>query len=180
MVVLSGSFLITILLAQHLGATPFIIGIIGAISAVGGIIGSLVAPWFQKRLSFGQAILMIMIVQTIIWPLQIFAPNPYMLGVIAAALFIVVPIFNGIILSYRLVLIPDHLPGRVNSSIRLLSFGFQPLGLALTGVLLQQFGTTVAVLSLWVIFLGGTLLSILNPDIRHAPPLAQAGPTASE
>ena len=41
-------------------------------------------------------------------------------------------------LSYRLTLIPDALRGRVTSAFRLLTFSADSLGIALTGVLLQQ------------------------------------------
>ena len=36
------------------------------------------------------------------------------------------PIYNVVQFSYRLALIPERLLGRVNSTFRLLAFGFQP------------------------------------------------------
>jgi len=76
--------------------------------------------------------------------------------------------------SYRLALIPDELQGRVNSAFRLLAFGFQPLGFALTGVFLQLFGAITTVL----IFAGVQLLlavtTLANRHVRNAVPLNQA------
>src|SRR6185437_16032271 len=50
--VFGGAFLILILLAQHMGASPFQIGLIGAISSVGGIIGAVIGATIQRRFSF--------------------------------------------------------------------------------------------------------------------------------
>ncbi|NJO83874.1 MAG: MFS transporter [Blastochloris sp.] len=48
--------------------------------------------------------------------------------------------------SYRLAQIPDHLQGRVNSVFRLILFGSQAFGIALTGLLLQAVRPVTTVL----------------------------------
>jgi hypothetical protein len=67
------------------------------------------------------------------------------------------PIYNVVQFSYRLSLIPDALQGRVNSTFRLLAFGFTPLGAAASGLLLEQqhIGSisTVLVFVLWYLLL---------------------------
>mgnify|MGYP000455671856 CR=1 FL=1 len=50
------------------------------------------------------------------------------------------PIFNVTQFSHRLTLIPDQLQGRVNSTFRLFAFGFNPLGAALSGLLIERVG----------------------------------------
>jgi hypothetical protein len=85
-------------------------------------------------------------IEALLWPLFAIAPSPLLLGVIAAGQWITGPIYNAVQFSYRLALIPDALQGRVNSVFRLLAFGFQPLGAALSGVLLQSIGAPVTVL----------------------------------
>jgi hypothetical protein len=61
------------------------------------------------------------------------------------------------------------LQGRVNSTFRLLAFGFNPLGAALAGVLLQYVGTTatVVIFALW--YLALAILTAANRDVRNAP-----------
>jgi len=73
-------------------------------------------------------------------------PHFIFLGVISALLSISAPVYNVVQFSYRLALIPDELQGRVNSTFRLLAFGFRPLGAALSGVLLERVGTTPTVI----------------------------------
>ncbi len=166
--IFSGSFLIIILLAQHKGATPFVIGVIGAIIAVGGIAGAALAPTIQRGFTFGQVIVVTMWIQAVFWPLQILAPNAYVLGAIVAVIFLVVPIYNVVLLSYRLSLIPDELQGRVNSAVRLIAFGFMPLGFAFAGIMLNRFGTTTTIVAFGVVFAVSALLTTLNPLMRAA------------
>jgi MFS family permease len=166
--VFGGAFLCIIVLAQQMGASPFQIGLIGAISSVGGIVGSIVGATIQKRFSFGFVIISTLIIQGIAWPLQLLAPNVYVLGAIGAAIFLMGPIYNVVQFSYRIALIPDRLQGRVNSTFRLLAYGFIPIGSALAGVLLQQFGVTVAILAFGVVFVGAAVLTIFNRLVRNA------------
>jgi hypothetical protein len=47
----------------------------------------------------------------------------------AVHIYLIAPIYNVVQFNYRLSLIPDALQGRVNSTFRLLAFGFTPLAL---------------------------------------------------
>jgi hypothetical protein len=90
-------------------------------------------------------------------------------GIISA----VMTVYGVVQFSYRLVLIPDELQGRVNSVFRLVVFGGDPIGLALTGILLQTLGTIATVLILTTSLFVLAIASILNSHVRHAPPLSQ-------
>ncbi|MBA3824630.1 MAG: MFS transporter [Ktedonobacterales bacterium] len=175
--VFGGSFLIIIVLAQHMGASPFTIGLIGSIMAVGGIVGSIIGATIQRRFSFGQVIIATLVVQAVVWPLQILAPNPFVLGAIGSLIFLMGPIYNVVQFSYRSALIPDRLQGRVNSVFRLLAYGFIPLGGALTGILLQYFDTTVTILVFGVVFVAAAIITWLNPLVRDAKPLTAIAAT---
>ena len=84
------------------------------------------------------------------------------------------PIYNVVQFRYRLSLISDALQGRVNSTFRLLAFGFNPLGAAISGVLLEQFGAvpTIFVFALWYFVFAA--LTTINRHVRNAHPLARA------
>ena len=163
-----GQELLIIVLAKQQGASPLTIGAIVGIGGIGGILGSLVGPPIQKRVRFGPAIVTTLWLSALLMPLYAIAPNPLWLGVISAAGLIAGAVYNVVQFSYRLSLIPDELQGRVNSVFRLLAFGFQPLGLALTGALLQTIHAvpTVLVLSAWMLVLA--VSTTLNPHVRQA------------
>ncbi len=96
------------------------------------------------------------------------------MGVIAAISFTTGPVYNVVQFSYRLSIIPDELQGRVNSVFRLFAFGFQPLGWALTGVLIQVIQVIPTILVLFACLLMLAVLTTLNPHVRHARPQSEA------
>ncbi len=165
--------LIIIVLAKAMNAQDAQIGLIFSIAGVGGILGSLVSGYAQKRFRFGPVIIATVWSQALLWPLFIFAPRYFFLGLITALLYFFMPIFNVTQYSYRLALIPDRLQGRVNSTFRLIAFGLQPLGAALAGFLLERIGTTPTVIlfSIWVLVLA--LATSINVHVRHARTLDQ-------
>ncbi|HJT57171.1 MAG TPA: MFS transporter [Ktedonobacteraceae bacterium] len=168
-----GLTLIIIVLAQQQHASSFTIGLIFAVGGIGAILGSLIATPLQKRLSFGQAIIGTSWVFAIFIPLYIIAPNPLILGIITAASFFAGPIYNVVQFSYRSAIIPDELQGRVNSVFRLIAFGGQPLGLALTGLLIENIGVIPTLL---VDTVGMVILAIaatVNTHVRNAKPLSE-------
>lgn len=168
----SGYALIIIVLAQNMHASSFIIGVIFAIGGIGGILGAVIAPFIHKRTSFSQSIIGTSWVFALALPLYIIAPNPAVLGIVTALFFICGPIYNVVQFSYRSALIPDELQGRVNSVFRLIAFGGQPLGLALTGILIQSIGVVQTILIGTVVMVLLALAATINKHVRHAQPLA--------
>ena len=165
--------LIVIVLAKHLGASDVDIGLVFSIGGIGGVLGSLVGGRIQKRFSFGQVIVWSIWINALLFPLYAAAPNFGLLGLIAASIAMLSPVYNVVQFSYRLALIPDTLQGRVNSTFRLVAFGLNPLGAALSGLLLERVGAmpTVAFFALWYFALA--VLTSLNTHVRSARPLDQ-------
>ncbi len=170
----AGTGLFLILLAKQRGASDAEIGVMFSIGALGGIVGSLLGGVIQKRFSFGQVIVATVWLHVIIFPLFLLAPNIYMIGLLAAISYTGGPIYNVVQFSYRLALIPDKLQGRVNSAFRLVAFGFQPAGAALSGFLIERVGIAPALLffAAWQLVFG--VLVLFNADVRHAQPLERA------
>ncbi len=169
----SGYVLIIIVLAQQQHASSFTIGLIFAVGGIGGIVGALIATSLQKRLSFAQAIIGTSWLFALCIPLYAIAPNPLVLGIITAATFVSGPVYNVVQFSYRSAIIPDELQGRVNSVFRLIAFGGQPLGLALTGLLIENIGVipTILVDSVGMIILA--VAATVNTHVRNAKPLSE-------
>jgi MFS family permease len=169
----SGFVLIIIVLAQRQHASSFTIGLIFAVGGIGGIIGALIATPLQKRLSFAQAIIGTSWLFALFIPFYIIAPNPLVLGIITAATFVAGPVYNVVQFSYRSAIIPDELQGRVNSVFRLIAFGGQPLGLALTGLLIQNIGVIPTILldSAGMVILA--IAATVNTHVRNARPLSE-------
>ncbi len=171
----AGFTLIIIVLAQQQHASSFTIGLIFSIGGIGAVIGSVAATPIQKRFSFGQVIIGTTWLSALILPLYAIAPNPFVLGVISAASFFLGPIYNVVQFSYRSAIIPDELQGRVNSVFRLIAFGGQPLGLALTGLLIQNIGVVQTVFICTIGMVAFALAANLNRHVRKAQPLKEVG-----
>jgi len=164
----AGYSLLLIVLAQRFGAGPAAIGFLLATGGVGGIAGSLLAIPLQKRFRFGPLLIGASWVWAATWLLYALAPSLIWLGVINVVNFLTVPVYLGTQYAYRLGQIPDALQGRVNSVFRLIAFGSIPVGLALTGWLLQKFGPTPTVL---ITFAPQMLLCVaatFHPALRGA------------
>lgn len=126
-----------IVLAQsrlHLGVPA--IGLIVSAGGVGGLLGGIVAPWLRERLRCGQVVLLSLVAWTgSALLLACAAWLPVLL--IGRLLFSLTwPAYGVAVVSYRLLMTPDELQGRVNSAFRNLSYGSEPLGSALGGLLL--------------------------------------------
>ncbi|MBV8211254.1 MAG: MFS transporter [Burkholderiaceae bacterium] len=160
--------LIVIVIGKHLGATAAQIGVIFSIEAVGGVIGSIIGGTIQRRFSFPQVILSAVWINAALFALYGAASNVLVLGLIASLICTVGPIYNVVQFSYRLALIPNELQGRVNSAFRLLAFGFNPIGAALSGWLLEYAGTGAAVAAFTLCCLGLALVANLNRHVRQA------------
>jgi predicted MFS family arabinose efflux permease len=163
------TFLSIIVLAKQQGASPAIIGILFGIESVGGLLGSVSGPWIQRRFRYAHVIIGTVWFQALLWPLLAVAPSTVALGVVLAGISLVAPIYNVVQFSYRVSLIPDELQGRVNSTVRLIAFGFNPLGLVLSGVLIEAFGAVTAVLCVAGIMVFLAISVGLNGHVRHAP-----------
>src|SRR5260370_4622524 len=83
------------------------------------------------------------------WPLYALVPFPLVLGALEFGTGLVDPIEDVPYFSPRLKLIPDELKGRGMSACRLFPGTMRPLGLALTGILIQRIGI---VSMIWLAF----------------------------
>jgi predicted MFS family arabinose efflux permease len=168
-----GTALILIVMAKELGAQPVDIGLIFSIGGIGGIVGSLLGGQIQRRFSFGQVIVGVTWALALLFPLYLVVPRFVLLGVVSALTYMTGPIYNVVQFSYRLALIPDSLQGRVNSTFRLLAFGFIPVGAAAGGFLLERIGSTATVGVFAAVYLLMAIATTFNGHVREAQPLAE-------
>lgn len=171
--VLNSSGLFIIVLAQHLHASSITIGLIFSAGGVGGIAGAGLATLVQKRFSFGQALVSVSWLTALLTPLLVFAPNVLVIAIVSFVFLLVFPSYDLLQFTYRIRLIPDTLQGRVNSVFRLIALGGQPLGIALTGLLLQIGGLIPTGIYFIASLLILAIATTASRHIRHAPPIGE-------
>ncbi len=168
-----GLDLILIVFARQQGASAATIGAIFALAGVGGLVGALLAPRIQRRLSFGQAIIGLCWCTAAIYAAFAAANSLPIVAVILMVYFLIGPTYDTVQYSYRLALIPDALQGRVNSVFRLVAQGMRPLGVALTGLSIEYLGVRGTLLALGGWLLVVAVLTTLNAHVRRAPALTE-------
>jgi predicted MFS family arabinose efflux permease len=147
-----------------------VIGLIFAGMGVGYIVGSLLVAFIRRYAPFRIVMVVSCWLYVACWGSYIFGVGNLVALAVVSALFAVTdPIYDITQFSYRMALIPDELQGRVNSVYRMIARATPPLGLALTGLLLQHFGglPTIALLGLFPLAMA--LLATTSRAIRAAP-----------
>ncbi|MGH3770728.1 MAG: MFS transporter [Pseudonocardiaceae bacterium] len=140
--------LTVIVRASAHGATSTAVGVMFALSGVGGVAGALAAPRIQRRWPPGAVLLTIGAIWATAIPLLTTTTHPIPLGVILAALRFVIPSVNTIVVSYQMGVTPDRLQGQAYASMNLVASSSAPFGSLIGGFLLTAIGSTGALLAL--------------------------------
>jgi MFS family permease len=164
LVTMSGNFFqapitlaVIVLARDRLHIDVQLLGLIFSAGGVGGVLGALLAPKAKEHLRFGQIIVGGIVLWTVAAVLLAAADSPLPLFAGIALIYLVWPFYSVAVVTYRLSLVPDELQGRINSSFRVLTYGVEPLGAALGGVLIGVLGPRPV---LWLIA-GGIALTAL-------------------
>ncbi len=166
---LNALYLVVIVLAQERGASAAVIGAMFVFLGVGGIVGSLAAPWLTRRLSPRSIIAGAQCVIAALVPLLIVVPGRLTPGAIYGAMFFLLPAVNAVVVAYRLRLTPDEMRGRASSIATLFSLGAVPIAYVSAGFLLEHAGSTPTVLALFSLMVGVSLAAIVSRAIRDIP-----------
>jgi predicted MFS family arabinose efflux permease len=156
-----------IVLAQsRLHLSVQFIGLMLSAGGIGGILGGVFAPWLRERLRCGQILLLSLIIWTGATLLLVFTTWPPLLLLGKLLFSLTWPAYAVAVVSYRLLMTPDELQGRVNSAFRNLSYGSEPLGSALGGLLLVPLGAP-ALFGLMAVGFVACILFALRVGLRR-------------
>ncbi|HEX4256622.1 MAG TPA: MFS transporter [Streptosporangiaceae bacterium] len=161
--------LVLVVRARELGASPALIGAMFAFVGVGGLLGSFVAPWAQRRYGARRVI----VTTGWLWAVEIgvlvLLPNALSLGAVSGIRSFAAPAFNVVVNSHVYQVTPDRLLGRVRSAARLVAWGSIPLGTLAGGFLASAFGALTTVLILTSIMCAVAAAATLARGMRQLP-----------
>jgi predicted MFS family arabinose efflux permease len=166
-----------VFLVRQVGLSPGAIGVLTSIGAVGGVIGALGATRLAHRVGSAR---IIWLSSALTAPFALLLPLTFPgVGLVlyasgTFALYLGAVVYNISIVSFRQVLCPDRLLGRVSATMRFLVWGTLPLGGLAGGILGGWLGNRGG---LWVAVVGITLAPLwllLSPlrGMRDFQPLA--------
>ncbi|TCP55178.1 putative MFS family arabinose efflux permease [Tamaricihabitans halophyticus] len=152
--------LLALYLVQELGLSAGVVGLVLASGGLGSLLGALTASWWMR--TFGQVRTMWLVLVTV-QPLMLLLPlaQPE-IGVALAfvgyiALIYAVVVYDIAQVSYRQMICPDRLRGRMTATMRFVIWGVLPIGALLGGVVGEWLGVRPAI---WI-STGGSILSVL-------------------
>src|SRR5260370_39909254 len=112
-------YLLIVVLAKQHHASSFAIGLIFAVAAIGGMLGSFLAPKIHSNYRPKQLLLGGSVGITIVFCLYGFADSVVVIAMVTALYYAVDPLFHVTTSSYSAEVIPDMIRGRVISFTRL-------------------------------------------------------------
>jgi MFS family permease len=137
----AGGGAVMVLFAQErLGVNAVGFGLLFSGSAVGGVLGSLVAARSVAVVGTARIIVGTMVVSALAYLVFGLSSDPWLAGVMFGIVGFMTVVFNVVMGSLRQALTPDRLLGRVISAFRLFGYGSVPFGSLLGGVLARSFG----------------------------------------
>ena len=166
--VMPSSVLIVIILVRQQHASDTAIGVILACGGFGAIAGSLLAPLTSKILPVGRAIIVVRWLLASLWLGYTLARSPFWLAIVEFSIGFIDPLEDVPYFSYRLAAIPDDLRGRVIAACRIFTSVTNPLGQLLTGILIERYGASTAIIIGWLTMSLVAFAFTLNASVRNA------------
>ncbi len=124
-----------------LGARAY--GLILAAGALGGIAGGWSGAWIIERFGPSRTAQWMLISSAPAFAAMALAPGAVSLAIVMIVFSFTGLVWNTVSVSYRQRLIPDALLGRVNSIYRMMAWGMMPVGMILSGVMVETLGGVV-------------------------------------
>jgi MFS family permease len=162
------TYLLLIVAAKDFGASSTVVGVVLALDSVGGLLGSAAAPRLRPHIPTR------VVVVGFVWlgaaVFLAFTREPLMLGALIAVWTFFGPLWDAVVVGYRISATPDRLQGRVASVDWVLSMSLAAVGPLVGGYLLSTIGsrdTLLAVAGLLGLF---AALGSAAPSLRKAPP----------
>lgn len=120
--------------ADQLGANEKQIGFMLSMSAVGGLVGSLLIPHLRKRFARGKIFIACLLFDIVSLMIMIFASSWWMAGIALFIRLIGVTMLNVVSFTIRQEFTPNHLLGRVSGTASTFMKLSLPLGMFLSGL----------------------------------------------
>ncbi|GAA4607658.1 MFS family permease [Actinoplanes octamycinicus] len=161
-------YLLIIMLARELHASPAQVGLVFTGAAAGALLGSLLAPVLAGRFPLGRLSIAMLWVEALAFPFYALAPAWWLLLVVAFAESVVAPVYTVALDSYRIGVTPDALRGRVTGAIDTLTTGAAAVGTMASGALIAGIGAPALTFVLvgWLTILA--LVATLSRTVRSA------------
>lgn len=123
---------------KELDVAPSFFGVVIAISGIGALFGSVLAPSISAKIGRGSALALCLLSSSTLILITGLSPNAYFFVVVSVFTGFTITIWNILLMSLYQSLIPTHLYGRIHGARRTLVWGLMPLGSVFGGLIARH------------------------------------------
>ncbi|MFD5326746.1 MFS transporter [Streptomyces sp. NPDC127092] len=158
-------------LIREAGLSSTVVGLIVAVGSVGGLVGALLSERFIGWLGVGPTLIAAVALPGIGFLLLATVDGNSLGAAVLAAVatfigFFGIPVWDVTVISFRQAITPEHLQGRVNATVRSLSWGTLALGSLMGGALATALGLRETVVLSAIGLFVPSLIVLLSPVRR--------------
>jgi predicted MFS family arabinose efflux permease len=162
--------LLLIVTAKDLGASSTVVGLVLAFDSVGGLLGSAAAPRLRSHVPTRVVVVGFVWLGAAVFLALAFTGDPRLLGAVIAVWTFFGPLWNAVVVGYRISATPDWLQGRVASVDWLLSMSLIAVGPLIGGYLLSTMGSRDTLIAFAGLLALLATLGSAAPSLRKVPP----------
>ncbi|MFB6907260.1 MFS transporter [Streptomyces sp. P11-1] len=162
----AGIGLLLIVLAKESGASGFEVGTVFTAAGVGSLLGAALAPRIELKLGLRTAVTGKHWLTVLLFPLLLADLPSWGIGLVWGLVAFQVAVLNVIQMKYLMSQVRSDQLGKVQGFMTFLSKGSLPLGYALTGFLLDRFGTRSTVLVFEAVLLCLAVYTLVGRALR--------------
>ena len=168
-------FTITLALRKH-GTPATVIGLVQAAIAAGGLLGALLAPRLQARMSFATMVAAINAAGAVMFGVAaLLIPSPLVAVPVAVALLLA-PAVNAALFAVMLRSAPEEMRGRVNNTVITAATALASLAPLISGLLVEHVSGAWATGAFAATMIAAAVLGRIMPGLRQAQnPAAEHG-----
>ncbi|WP_030703148.1 MULTISPECIES: MFS transporter [unclassified Streptomyces] len=162
----AGIGLLLIVLAKGSGASGFEVGAVFTAAGVGSLLGAALAPRIEAGLGLRTAVVGKHWLTALLFPLLLVDLPGWGIGLVWGLVALQVAVLNVIQMKYLMSQVHSDQLGRVQGFMTFLSKSSLPLGYALTGLLLDRWGTRGTIVFFEVVLLCLAVYALLGRGLR--------------
>ncbi|MGP8069562.1 MAG: MFS transporter [Candidatus Bathyarchaeia archaeon] len=154
---------------DQLKLTPVLAGITLGVGSVGVVVGAVTAPKLLKWMGLGSSLSAALIINgfgLLTVQTAMYGPGAVLLAPLWLIANIGIPIYNINQVSFRQILVPDNLQGRMNATMRTFSYGAATLGALIGGIIGAHYGILTTMTA-------GALIALLASLMIHFGPVGR-------
>lgn len=161
-------FTITLALRRH-GTAPGVIGLVQAAIAAGGVLGAVIAPRLQGRLSLRRLVIVITTMGTAMFGVAALLLPSTLVALPVAANILLAPAANAAMLAATQRVTPRDMLGRVSSTRYQAAMSLAALAPLTSGLLVEHFSGPWAMAAFAVAMGIAAILAVAMPGLRNLP-----------